>query len=150
MTLDLQSRLSGEELVRELEKMKSSLLDIIIGRKVLLSKAKEKNYDMNQYLDMVIKEIMTRNNIKSRDDLIAALKSQGVTFEEFKEQRLEQLMQEKFIQESLGSRILIDTSAIMAYYKENIKKYSIPAKFKLNCIFLNKDYYFTKESILNI
>ncbi len=147
MTLELQSRFSGEELTRELDKMKSNLLDLVIGRKVLISKAREKNYDMNQYLEMVIKEIMTRNNMKSRDDLINALQSQGITYEEFKEQRLEQLMQEKFIQESLGSRILVDTSAIIAYYKENINKYTIPAKFKLNCIFLNKEYYFTKESL---
>ena len=147
--MELKSRYSGAELNKELNKMKSNLLNLVIGRKVLLSKAREKNYDMNQYLEMVIKEIMKSNKLESRDDLIKALNSQGITYEEFKKQRLEQLMQEKFIQESLGSRIMIDTSEIIAYYKENSKNYTIPAKFKLNCIFLNKDHYFTKQSLID-
>ena len=147
MTIELQSRFSGAELLTEINKMKTGLLDLVIGRKVLISKAKEKNYDMNQYLELVIKEIMTRNKLETKDDLLKALKSQGISYEDFKKQRLEQLMQEKFIQESLGSRIVIDTSEIISYYKENIEKYTIPSKFKLNCIFLNKDHYFTEESI---
>ncbi len=147
MTIELKNRFSGAELVTELNKMRSGLLDLVIGRKVLISKAKEKNYDMNQYLDLVIKEIMTRNKLATKDDLIKALNSQGISYENFKKQRLEQLMQEKFVQESLGSRIAIDTSEIISYYRENIEKYTIPANFKLNCIFLNKDHYFTDESI---
>ncbi len=149
MTMELKNRFSGAELTEELKKMKANLLDLVIGRKVLLSKAREKNYDMNQYLEMVIKEIMKNNNLETRDDLINALNSQGITYDEFKKQRLEQLMQEKFIQESLGSRIMVDTSEIISYYKENSKKYTIPAKFKLNCIFLNKDHYFTKQSLID-
>ncbi|MCK4889700.1 MAG: peptidylprolyl isomerase, partial [Candidatus Aminicenantes bacterium] len=147
MTIELQNRFSGAELRDEIDKMKSGLLDLVIGRKVLISKAKEKNYDMNQYLELVIKEIMVRNKLETKDDLLMALKSQGISYEDFKKQRLDQLMQEKFIQESLGSRIVIDTSEIISFYKENIKKYTIPSKFKLNCIFLNKDHYFTEESI---
>lgn len=149
MIMDLKSRFSGEELTEQINKMKAELLDLVIGRKVLLSKAREKNYDMNQYLEMVIKEIMKRNKLETRDDLLKALNSQGISYEEFKKQRLEQLMQEKFIQESLGSRVSVDTSEIIAYYKENAKKYTIPAKFKLNCIFLNKDHYFTEQSLQN-
>jgi len=147
MTMELRNRFSGAKLTEELNKMKSTLLDLVIGRKVLLSKAREKNYDMNQYLEMVIKEIMKSNKLETRDDLIKALNSQGISYDDFKKQRLEQLMQEKFIQESLGSRIMIDTSEIISYYKENSKKYTIPAKFKLNCIFLNKDHYFTTQAL---
>jgi len=149
MMIELQNRFSGAELAAEIKKMKSNLLDLVIGRKVLLSKAREKNYDMNQYLDMVIKEIMKRNNMATRDDLVQALNSQGISYDEFKEQRLEQLMQEKFIQESLGSRIMVDTSEIMAYYKDNAEQYRTPARYKLNCVFLNKDHYFTKQSLID-
>ena len=147
MTIELRNNFSGEELLNEINKMRSNLLDLVIGRKVLLSKAREKNYDMNQYLELVIKEIMTRNKLATKDDLIAALKSQGISYDDFKKQRLEQLMQEKFIQESLGARITIDTSEIISYYKENASKYTTPARFKLNCIFLNKEHYFTEDSI---
>lgn len=149
MTLELRNRFSGAELIDEIKKLKSNLLEMVIGRKVLLSKAREKNYDMNQYLELVIKEIMTRNKLETKDDLIAALKSQGISYSDFKKQRLEQLMQEKFIQESLGTRISIDTSEIMSYYKKNIDKYTSQVKYKLNCIFLNKDHYFTEDSIIN-
>ncbi len=147
MRAELGNRYSGQKLLEEINKMKSNLIDLIIGRKVLLSKAREKNYDMNQYLDLVIKEIMKRNKLKTKDDLINALNSQGISYDDFKRQRLEQLMQEKFVQESLGSRITIETSEIISYYKKNIAKYTIPAKYKLNCIFLNKEHYFTEEAL---
>ncbi len=147
MTLELQSKFSGEELAKEISKMEKNLLNLLIGRKVILSKAKEKNYDMNQYLDLVINDIMKRNNIDTKENLIIALKSQGISYDEFKKQRLEQLMQEKFIQESLGTRINIETSEIISYYKKNKKKYTSQVKYKLNCIFLNKNQYFTKEAI---
>jgi len=147
MMTELKSRFSGKELTNEINKMKSNLLDLVIGRKVILSKAKEKKYDMSQYLDIVIEDIMKRNNIATKEDLIKALNSQGISYDEFKKQRLEQLMQEKFIQESLGTRINVDTSEIISYYKKNISKYTAPVKYKLNCIFLNKEHYFTDEAI---
>ncbi len=147
MIIELKTRFSGKELSEEIDKMKSNLLDLVIGRKVILSKAKEKKYDMSQYLDLVIKDIMKRNNLNTKEDLIKALNSQGISYEEFKKQRLEQLMQEKFIQESLGNRITVDTSEIISYYKKNINKYTTPIKYKLNCIFLNKDHFFTDESL---
>lgn len=147
LTIELKRRFKGEELTREIKKMEENLLDMLIGRSVMLSKAKEKNYDVSQYLDLIIKDIMKRNNINSKDDLILALKSQGITYEEFKRQRLEQLMQERFIQEKLGDRIKIETSELIDYYKKNVKDYTKPLKMTLNCIFLNKEIYFTKEAL---
>lgn len=147
MTIELKRRFKGDELAAEIKKMEENLLDMLIGRKVIFSKAKEKNYDLTQYLDLIIKDIMKRNNINSKDELIIALKSQGVSFEEFKNQRLEQLMQEKFIQEELGDRIKIETSELVDYYKKNIKDYTKPLKVTLHCIFLNKDLYFSKEAL---
>jgi len=147
MRLELKRNFKGEELAAEIKKMEENLLDMLIGRSVMLSKAKEKNYDLTQYLDLIIKDIMKRNNIESKDDLILALKSQGITYEEFKRQRLEQLMQERFIQERLGDKIKIETSELIAYYKKNIKDYTKPLKMTLNCIFLNKELYFTNEAL---
>ena len=46
MTIELRNKFSGQELLNEINKMKSNLLDLVIGRKVILSKAKEKNYDL--------------------------------------------------------------------------------------------------------
>jgi len=146
ITQELKSKFSGEELKKNIKELKSNLLSMLISRKIILSKAKEKKYDLTQYLKMIIKDIMKRNNIKTEDELKKALLSQGVSFEEFKRQRLEQLMQERFIQEKIGMKMKVDSSEIVNYYRQNLKKYTIPEKITLNCIFLKKDLYFSDDA----
>jgi len=146
ITQELKSKFSGEELKKNIKELKSNLLSMLISRKIILSKAKEKKYDLTQYLKMIIKDIMKRNNLKTEDELKKALLSQGVSFEEFKRQRLEQLMQERFIQEKVGQKMKVDASEIVNYYRQNLKKYTIPEKITLNCIFLKKDLYFSEKA----
>lgn len=145
MTLELKNRFSGDEFQKQLTEMKKNLLQMLISRKVILSKAKEKKYDLTKYLKMIIKDIIKKNNLKNEEELIKALRSQGISFEEFKKQRLDQLMQERFIQEKIGEKINVDASEIVNYYRKNSKIYTKPEKITLNCIFLNKDLYFSDE-----
>ena len=52
---NLQSRFQGEELETALKRMKAELMDTFIERKLLISKAKEKKYDVDNDVDVMIK-----------------------------------------------------------------------------------------------
>jgi len=145
MIQEMKTRLSGKQLDAQMKELKKNLLNMLIGRKILLSKAKEKKYDLNQYLKLVIKEIMKRNNLKNEEELKLALRSQGLSIEQFKKQRLSQLMQERYIQEEVGQKIKVDASEVVDYYRKNSSKYLNPEKITLHCIFLNKDLYFSGD-----
>jgi peptidyl-prolyl cis-trans isomerase SurA len=148
LTRAFSQQYKGEELAQKLTEMKKNLLDRLIEEKILLSYAKEKNYDVDGEVELFIKDIKKQNNIATDEELRQALASQGMDYEEWKTQLKENRLQNRFIMETVGSKIKIDNSAIMAYYKENIKDYTLPPKFKLNCIYLDKNVYVGNDAAL--
>jgi len=145
---ELRAKYKGKEFEEALKKGKQSLLDRIIEYKLILSKAKEKKYDVENDIKVIIKEIKKQNNFTTDKELEEALKSQGLTMEKFKEQQKINRIQQRFIYEEAYSNVKIDNSDIMEYYKKNIDKYTIPLQLSINCLFLNKENYSTDEDIL--
>jgi parvulin-like peptidyl-prolyl isomerase len=123
------------------------LLNILIDKKLLLSKAKEKNYDVEQYLEVVIKEVMKQNKIPTKEDLKKALASQGIGYNQWLQFQKEELMSQTLIRSEVMPKIEVGNSELMEYYRKNSDKYTKPAEMSLNCIFLNKDNYFTKSAL---
>jgi peptidyl-prolyl cis-trans isomerase SurA len=120
---------------------------MLIDRKLLLSRAKEKKYDVEQYLEMVIKEIMKKNNFNTKDDLRNALIASGIDYEEWKKYQRNELIIQSLIQNEIGSKIMVENSQIMEYYRKNADKYTKPAEFSLNCIFLDKKNYLSEQAL---
>jgi len=147
MTRVIARQFKGEELTKEVEKMKKNLLDRLIDHKVLLSHAKDKNYEVDGDVEMLIKGVMKENDIKTDKELRSAIASQGMDYNEWKKQLKENRIQQMFIHEQIGSKINIDNSAIMEYFKRNVKDYTKPLKLSLNCIFLNKENYIDPNAL---
>lgn len=147
MTRYLAQQYQDEELEKQISEMKKNLLNRLIEQKLVLSYAKEENYDVDGVLELIIKDIKKQNNINSDEELKAALASQGLDYEQWKRQLKETQIQQHFIREKIGSKIKIDSSAIMDYYKKNIDDYTVPAKYSLNCIFLNKENYLAPSAL---
>jgi len=147
MTRYLAQQYQDEELEKQISEMKKNLLNRLIEQKLILSYAKDEDYDTDGILELIIKDIKKQNNINSDEELIAALASQGLDYEEWKKQLKETQIQQQFIREKIGSKIKIDSSSIMDYYKKNIDAYTVPAKYSLNCIFLNKENYLAPSAL---
>ena len=145
---ELRTKYKGKEFEEALKENKQELLNRMIEYKLILSKAKEKNYDVENDIKIIIKEIKKQNNFKTDKEFEEALNSQGLTMEKFKEQQKINRIQQKFIYEEAYSNIKIDNSDIMENYKKNINKYTKPLQLSLNCLFLNKENYKKKEDLL--
>jgi parvulin-like peptidyl-prolyl isomerase len=147
MTRYLAQQYEGEELEKQVNEMKKNLLNRLIEQKLLLSYAIEKDYDVDGILELIIKDIKKQNNINTDEELKAALASQGLDYDQWKKQLRETQVQQQFIREKIGPKVKIDSSTIMEHYKKNIDDYTIPAKFSLNCIFLNKENYLSPSAL---
>lgn len=147
MIASLQEQYEGEELTQKIEETKKILLDRLIEKKLLLSKAKEKNYDVDKYLEVVIEEIKKKNNLTSTEQLKRALAASGIAYEDWKKFQKNEIMTQSLIQNEIAARILVENSEIMEYYRKNKDKYTTPAEISLNCIFLNKDNYFAASAL---
>ena len=144
---NLQSRFQGEELETALKRMKAELMDTFIERKLLISKAKEKNYDIDNDVDVMIKEIMKQNHFDTEEQLKAALQKEGLNIKTFREQQKLFRMQQRLVYEEITSKIKIDNAEIMTYFKENVKKFTIPTRYDLNAIYLKPDKYTSREAL---
>ncbi len=134
----LQSQYEGEKLDEALRDMKKDLLNRFIEQKLLASRIKEKNYNVDSDVEMILQDIKKQYNFASDEDLKNALQAEGIEFNEWKEQWRERRKQERLISEEVGPKIKVDNSQIMEYYRKNPQEFTIPAEFTLNCIFLNK------------
>ena len=124
----LQSQLEGEKLEQATLEMKKDLLNKFIEQKLLLSKIKEKNYDVDSDVEMIVQEIKKQNNFASDDDLKNALQTEGIEFDTWKEQWKERRKQERLIGEEVGSKIKVDNPQIMEYYRKNPEQFTIPGR----------------------
>ena len=135
----MQAQYEGQKLTDAVSDIKKNLLSMLIDQKVLQSKIKEKNYNVDSDVELIIQEIKKQNNMSSDDDLKRALNSEGIDFNDFKEQQKERRKQQRLIWDEIGSKIKIDNSQIMEYYRTNQSKYTIPEEISLNCIYLKKE-----------
>jgi peptidyl-prolyl cis-trans isomerase SurA len=136
MVRSLQAELEGEKLAQALGEVKKELLNKFIEQKLLLSKVKEKNYDVDADVESILQEIKKQNNIPSDDELKAALAREGIEFAAWKEMWKERRKQERLVAEEVGSKIKIDNPQIMEYYRKNAARFTVAAEFTLNCIYL--------------
>lgn len=134
----LRQQYSDDQLAEKIEEMKKNLLNRLIDQKIILSVAKEKNYNVDAEVEFIIKDIKKKNNISSDEELQKAIRAQGIDYDEWKKQLKETSMQHMLIREEIGSKIKIDNAEIMEYYKNNIKDFTKPMEFSLNCIYLEK------------
>ncbi|MCU0275792.1 MAG: peptidyl-prolyl cis-trans isomerase [Acidobacteria bacterium] len=138
MLRSLQAELEGEKLEQALAELEKELLNKFIEQKLLLSKVKEKNYDVDADVETIIQEIKKQNNIASDDELKSALAREGIEFAAWKDMWRERRRQERLINEEVGAKIKIDNPQIMEYYRKNQAEFTLPAEFTLNCIYVKK------------
>ncbi len=138
MTRVLRQQHADDQLAEKIVEMKKDLLTRLIDQKIVLSAAKERNYNVDAEIEFIIKDIKKQNNIGSDEELKKAIQAQGIDYDEWKKQLKETSMQHMLIREEIGSKIQIDNAEIMEYYKNNIKDYTKPMELSLNCIYLEK------------
>lgn len=139
MERSLRAQFEGDKLQQALQEFKKELLNKFIEQKLLLSKIKEKNYNVDSDVEIIIQEIKKQNNFASDDDLKKVLQSEGIDFAAWKDQRKEMRKQERLIWDEVGSKIKIDNPQIMEYYRKNTEQFTVPAEITLNCIYLKKN-----------
>jgi parvulin-like peptidyl-prolyl isomerase len=138
----------NEELLKQnLDEMKKNLLDRLIEQKLILSVAKERNYDVEPEIEIILKDIKKQNNIGSDEELKQAIEAQGMDYAKWLQQLKETSMQHRLIREDIGYKIKIDNSQIMEYYRQHMQDYTKPMEFSINCIYLDKSQVLNEATL---
>lgn len=115
--------------------MNKAALDVLIDKTLFKQKIKELNIKVaDDEVRQSIDDVKKQNNM-TQEALVAALAAQGIPFDQYKVQLIEQLERLKLVSQEVRSNIHVSESEILAYYEANQAKYSEEDLFRARHIF---------------
>ncbi len=121
-----------------LYKVRTELLGNLINQKLTDQEAKKaKIFVSKSEVDSTIERMKEANSL-THEDLIKALKKQGLTLAEYRKQIKDQLIRPRVINSKVRSKIIITDDEIESFYKANKEKYAGSKKYDLKHILMKK------------
>ena len=132
------TQLSGAELDRQVEIIRSQVLTQIIDRKVLTHRA-ARLFDLDGFQDMLLEQFKEANKIESDDELVRLLAREGLTVEDIRRRLIEQEAPREIIRAEVGNRVASSDAEIEEYYENNKEQFRVKAEFTLSEIVILAD-----------
>ena len=140
-----QQHLTSSELG---QKQKDMLRDMI-DQQLLLSKAKELGLNVDADVIRQLDQIRIENKMGSLDELAAAAKAQGVSFEDFKAKIRNQIMTQQVVRDEVGRKLQLSQSDEAKYYQDHLKDFEQPEQVRLSEILVPLPDNATPAEIVN-
>jgi peptidyl-prolyl cis-trans isomerase SurA len=109
----------------------------LIDQQLLLEKAKDLGITADTDLVKRLDEIRKQMNLSSMDDLEKAAQSQGVSFEDFKQNLRNQIITQKVISDQVGSKIQVTKDEEQLYYDSHKDEMMRPEQIRLSEILVS-------------
>jgi peptidyl-prolyl cis-trans isomerase SurA len=122
---------------QELMEQRRDLLRSLIDKQLLLSRAKELDISGDTELIKRLDEIRKQNNLDSMDDLQKAVEAQGISYEDFRQQILDNILTSEVISQEVGPHISVTQSEIQDYYNAHRQEFVRPEQVHLNEILIS-------------
>ena len=112
------------------------ILALLIDEKVIQHQVKEMGFESTE--EEVASSIarIKASNQWTHVDLLAAIQSQGLTFEKFRERIKQDLEKNKLIDYEVKSKVIITDEAVKQYYDKHMDDYSSDGTVRLAIIYL--------------
>ncbi len=131
LALAEEDRQSGASPADSAQRQKDLLRDMI-DKELLLSRGKELSIDVSAEVVRQLDEIRKQNKLATMEDLEAAARQQGVSFEDFKAGIRDRLIQQQVVRDEVGRRLQITQGQEQAYYDAHKQDFAQPEQIKLS------------------
>lgn len=112
-------------------------LEQLVEKKLVDQKIRELNIKVSdEEVRQAIEDVKRQNNMTSQEVLVAALASQGLTFDQYRAQLQEQIEKLKLVSMEVRSKIQVNESEMREYYESHRAKYSEDDTFRARHIFI--------------
>jgi peptidyl-prolyl cis-trans isomerase SurA len=128
---DCQGRCTPEQLKAEIDQRQKTSLRDLIDQSLLVQRAKDMGVSVEPELIKRLDAIRVQNKIESMEELEKAVTSQGLNWEDFKNNIRSTLLTQRVISSEVGSHITIRDEEISKYYEEHKKEYVRPEQVAL-------------------
>ena len=137
--------LSPEDYEKQVQMIRTQLLDIMVTDLLLLQKARELNINVSEQLREAIDKIKADNNMSSDEDLRRAIQQQGMSYDAWLREYEETMLKQAIIYTEVERSIALDDSDVVQYYRKNPKEFTVPTQFKIHAIYLNTETHGAEE-----
>jgi peptidyl-prolyl cis-trans isomerase SurA len=121
---------------QELEDHKRDLLRDLIDQQLLLSRGKELDITGETELVRRLDDIRKQNHLDTMEDLEKAAASQGVSYEDFKQNIRNSIITQQVIREEVGRRIQMTDAKLQQYYRQHLNDFTQPESVRLGEILI--------------
>lgn len=125
-----------QEGIKEREK---DLLRDLIDQQLLIERAKDMSITVDTQVIKQLDDVRKQNNLASIEDLEKAVESQGLSWEEYKNQIRNRLLTDEVIGREVAGRIDIGREEVKQYYDAHKSDYVLPEQVVLAEIFLSTE-----------
>jgi peptidyl-prolyl cis-trans isomerase SurA len=105
------------------KEMQRKMLDSLIDRKLALAEAKRRGIKVTpKEVDEALARFKQRSNIPDDETLAKGLSQAGLSVKEFKQQIANQLIQDRLLALTVGSKVMVNEADVRRFYDEHFKK----------------------------
>ena len=134
---ECQNRCTPEQLQTNIgDRQKNSLRDLI-DQSLLVQRAKDMGVSVEPEVIKKLDAIRTQNNFTSMEELERAVSSQGMNWEDFKNNIRNTLLTQRVISSEVGSHITIGDEEVAKYYEAHKTEFVRPEQVALREIEVN-------------
>jgi peptidyl-prolyl cis-trans isomerase SurA len=116
---------------------KKNLLRSLIDKSLLVQRAQDMNIDVTTEVVRQLDQIRQQNKLASMEALQKAVESEGVGWEDYKQQLTDSLLTQRVIQEEVGSTIKISNEDVKKYYDAHKADFVKPEEVDISEILFN-------------
>jgi peptidyl-prolyl cis-trans isomerase SurA len=134
---ECQNRCTPEQLKAIVEDTQKNALRNLIDQSLLVQRGKDMSINVEPEVIKQLDQIRIENKLDSMESLEKAVESQGLNWEDFKNNIRNGILTKKVINNEVGSHISIGKDEVKKYYDEHKKDYIRPEQVVLRSIEVN-------------
>ena len=131
----------------EAEQRRRDMLRDMIDQQLLLSRGKELGINADAELVRRLDDIRKQNKMDSLDQLEAAAKAQGVSYEDFKAQIRNSVITQQVVRDEVGRRLQMTQAQEQTYYDAHKTEFQQPEQVRLSEILIPVGADATPEAV---
>jgi peptidyl-prolyl cis-trans isomerase SurA len=136
---ECQGRCNAEQLQTAIADRQKYALRDLIDQSLLVQRGKDMGVSVEPEVIKQLDQIRIQNKIDSMEDLEKAVSSQGLNWEDFKNNIRNRILQQRVISSEVGSHISIGNDEVQKYYDEHKSEFIRPEQVALRSIEVNTE-----------
>src|SRR5215472_15742790 len=128
---ECQGRCTPEQLQTDIEDRRKNTLRELIDQSLLVQRGKDMGLNVEAEVIKQLDQIRIQNKLESMEALEKAVTSEGLNWEDFKNNIRNHILQQKVISNEVGSHISIGEDEVKKYYEAHKSEYVRPEQVAL-------------------